>query len=143
MGLPSKQQVLASKKLRLEKVPTPGWASPDQSEPCWVYVKEMTARERDAWEVSVSAKGDGLDDDAAKEARMVNFSASLCAATICDESGKLLFSAADVEALGEIGSSDLKRCYRAATKLNGMDDKELAELEKNSEAAHDTSSLTS
>lgn len=95
----------------------------------------MTAKDRDAWEVSVSNKGEGLDDEEAKAARMTNFSASLCAATICDESGATLFCAADVEALGELGSAALKRCYRKATELNGMDDKELAELEKNCEGA--------
>lgn len=127
----------------LEKVPTPEWAEEGSPEDCFVFVKRMKPRERDAWEVSVSAKGDGLPKEVAAAARMDNFTASLCAATICDEDGKLLFSSADVAELGETDGVALKRCYRHATKLNGMDEKELAELEKNSEAAPADSSLTS
>lgn len=123
-------------------MPTPEWAEEGSTEPCFVYVKRMKPRERDAWEVAVSAKGDGLPKDVAAAARMENFTASLCAATICDETGKLLFSQTDVAELGEVDAVALKRCYRKATELNGMDDKELADLEKNSGAAPATSSPT-
>lgn len=143
MGLPTKEQIKKSAKLVLEKVQTPEWADDGPPEECFVFVKRMRPRERDAWEISVSKKGDGLPKEVAATARMDNFTASLCAATICDEAGKLLFSAAEVDDLGQVDAVALKRCYRAATKLNGMDEKELEELEKNSEAAPDTSSPTS
>jgi hypothetical protein len=142
MGLPSKQQVKASKQLRIEKVPTPEWAEEGAAEPCFVYVKRLPPRERDAWEIEVSARGEGLPDEAAKAARMANFTASLCAATICDENGVLLFSQDDVADLGEVNGVALKRCYRKAAELNGMDEKELKALEKNSEAAPGDSSPT-
>ncbi|HEX6962108.1 MAG TPA: hypothetical protein VF175_09595 [Lacipirellula sp.] len=123
----------------MEKVPTPEWAD-DGDADCFVYVKRMLPRERDAWEVSVSARGDGMSDEDAKVARMANFTASLCAATICNENGDLLFSQDEVKELGEGADGvALKRCYKAATKLNGMDEKELSELEKNSEPARDAS----
>ena len=89
-----------------------------------LYIRTMTGKERERFEEAISsgtAKG-----------KIRPLLASIC---ICDEKGRSLFSAADVDALGEKSVKALNRVYEAAMSLNALGKEEVAALEKNSGAA--------
>ena len=56
----------------------------------------------------------------------------LAAFTVCDEAGKLLFTAADVEALGAKSCAALDRIYETALSLNRLRVRDIEEIRKNS-----------
>ncbi len=87
-----------------------------------VFVREMTAAERDKFDTSL------LDDEGnAKESG--NYRARLVAATCCDATGKLLFSATQITALGAKSASMIDRIADAAHQLNKLS-KRAVEVEK-------------
>jgi len=85
-----------------------------------VYVRMMSAGERDAWESSIVASPD-------KDVR-----ARLAVAVLCDENGEALFSAADIPAVSKKSGRALDRVFAAATKHNKMSRADIDELKKNS-----------
>lgn len=106
--------ILAAGDLRLEAVPVPEWGGS-------VYVRELTAAQRDEWEAELQ------DFPAARR----NARAKLAALTVCDANRRLLFSASDVEALGRKSAGALQRVFNAALRLNRVSRLDLAELEGN------------
>src|SRR5687767_3080486 len=109
-----------SKATKREPVPMPEWG-----EGVVVYVREMSARERDDYEASQlerSKKGKGL----------VNFRARLVAMTAQDEGGKRIFGDEDVDDLGKIPARDIRKLFDVATKLNALTAEDETDLEKNS-----------
>lgn len=107
-------------KRTLEPVDVPEWGGR-------VFVRDMTAAERDRYDM------DRLGDDG--KAVTENFRARLVVATCCDESGKLLFTAGHVKTLGEGLSAPVIRIYRAAAKLNRLNDDAIADEKKDSAEA--------
>lgn len=61
-----------------------------------------------------------------------NFRARFVAVTAFDADGKRIFGDEDVEAIGELPSSDIRKLFDVAAKLNGMSKEDEQELEKNS-----------
>jgi hypothetical protein len=116
MKMLSKEQILNANDLPCEFVPVPEWGGD-------VKVKTMTGLERDAFEVSI------FTEDKKKDLR--NIRAKLCAYTAVDDSGKLLFSESDIDALGRKSSLALNRVYEVAARLNGIGSKEIEDFEKN------------
>ncbi len=98
------------------KVPVPEWGGD-------VYVRVMTGAERDRWEIATS--------NALEKPGQANIRAGLCAAAICDESGKRLFTDNQAAALGGKSGVALDRVYDVARKLNKVSDGDIEELEKN------------
>lgn len=129
----SKEQILSSRKLRIEKVPAPAWA-PDGTAPedAFVYVRMMKGTERDIYEQSTYHQR-----EKSKDKIVSNFRASLLARVICDEEGKLLFEPKDIVALGDLDAATLDAVYDAAAKLNGISKADEKELEKNCESSPD------
>lgn len=88
-----------------------------------VFVKVMSGAERDTWEVSAT--------NALSNPKNVNIRATLCAITVCDESGKRLFSDTDAAKLGEKSALALDRVFEVARRVNKLTDTDLKELEGN------------
>lgn len=91
-----------------------------------VFLRVMTARERDAYEAEMCGQG------GAGKINYDNFRARLVARCLCDESGTRLFSDADIPALGESSAPVIRLLFDEAQRINGMTVAEVEDLRKNS-----------
>jgi hypothetical protein len=114
----SRDEILGKRRGRVEEVKVPEWGGT-------VFVREITASERDAFEASSLDKKGG--------AKMVNIRARLAVLTLSDSEGKRLFGDADVAALGELPASAMDRIFEASMRVNRLSKSDVDELEKNSE----------
>lgn len=129
MGLLTREAILAAQDLGGEDVAVPEWGGT-------VRVRTMTGTERDQFEtVVMQAKG-------ATPGTAVNIRAWLAALTVCDADGTALFTVADVEALGRKSAAALERVFAAASRLNALTDRDVAELGKDSAATPSASSTS-
>lgn len=115
----SREAILGSSDLKTETVAVPEWGGE-------VLVAAMSGEARDAWEQELVIR-----EGNRTRANLVNVRARLVAATVVDEQGKRLFSAADMEALGAKSASALDRVCKVAQRLNGMTDAELEDAKGN------------
>lgn len=93
-----------------------------------VIVRGMSGKERDAYEASI-VKQRGKDT----QVNMKNARAKLVALCTIDETGKRLFTEADVVALSQKSAKALDRIFAVAMELSGISQDDLEELTKNSE----------
>ena len=122
-----------------EKVSVPEWGD----ESTFVYVRGLSAREYEKWQMSLmsQAKGEGpratLDRLKGQNARLVVLGA-------CDEQGEPVFTDRDVSVLMDMNNRALQRVATAIQKLSGIGDEPetVNEFEGNSEPGQ-TSSSTS
>jgi hypothetical protein len=124
MALLTKAEILGAQDRKHEVVPVPEWGGD-------VLVWEMSGYWQDQYEMMLmglteEGKGQGLKAE--------NLRATKVAASICDENGEPLFTAADVIALGKKNSKALDRIIEAVERLNKMSEEDKAELAKNSAA---------
>jgi hypothetical protein len=115
----SKAAILGADDLPRETVEVPEWGGA-------VVVRSMTAAERDAFEAEILEK----QDRPAAE-RLANLRARVVARTAVDANGVRLFADEDIEALGQKSARALDRVYAAASKLNGLSERDEEELAKN------------
>lgn len=130
----SREAILKADDLKTETVSCPEWGGS-------VIVRALTAGERDKWEESLYSavkRGSGYEVIAHKE----NLRAKFIAASVVDETGKLLFTAGDIEALSRKSAAPMDRLFAAAQRLSGMTDADIEELEKNSKDAQEDTSAT-
>ena len=114
----SAEQVLSSKDIKSEKVFVPEWGGS-------VYVKALTAAERDQYESSIVEFG---SDGKPRKYRLDKVRSLLAAMTICDENGNRLFEDKDVAALGKKSSAALDRVFKAAQSLSAISKKDVEDL---------------
>jgi hypothetical protein len=87
-----------------------------------VLLRRPTANDRDAWELY-------CQEHNTKPKNV--WRAKLASMLLCDEHGKLLFSQAEVQALGEKSASALHRIWEKGLELMRVTEEEVKELEKN------------
>jgi hypothetical protein len=121
MGI-TKEEILAADDLPKVEVKVPEWGAGKVA-----LLRMMTSGERDAWEIASGAAA-GIDKIGSA---MQNARARLVAFTLCDESGNLLFTEAEVEALGKKSQVVLNRLADAAFKLNKLGAKSVEDTIKN------------
>lgn len=114
----NKEQILAVNDLTREEVNVPEWGGT-------VFVKAMTGKERDTFELSI------VDKKEKGKVNLENIRAKLCAMTICDEEGNRLFSDKEVFALSKKSATALSRVFVVAQKLNGLNDESIEEIKEN------------
>lgn len=108
MPLLTKEQIIASEDLKHEDVEVPEWGGS-------VRVVAMSGTARDAFEDTlVKRVGEKIEQD------LGNYRAKVCAACMIDEDGNRLFSAKEVQALGQKSSAAIERVFDAADRLNGL-----------------------
>jgi len=112
----TREQILGADDLPREKVEVPEWGGS-------VYVRTMTAAERDAFEQSLVGDGNTV--------QLSNVRARLAALTMVDVGGKRLFSDADVEALGQKSAAALTRIVEVAQRLNRLQPDDIEDLAGN------------
>jgi hypothetical protein len=117
----TRDQIMARREtpLRTEKVAVPEWGGD-------VIVREMSGRERDAFEATfVDDKGRRRDD------AMHNIRARLVAAVCVDDKGQTLFYPSDVELLADLSAAALDRVFTVARQLSGFTERDIDDLAKN------------
>lgn len=103
----------------------PGWGGP-------VYVRPWSSMERDGWESAWLAFRKTVNRD---EDDSTGFHAHLLRYSLCDETGRLLFTDGDIDALGMMAASKLVPVARAVCKIQGIHSDVVEELEKNSDGS--------
>lgn len=129
----TRDQILAQQDLVIEPVTVAAWGN------ATVYVKGLSAAGRDSYELSLS-KVEGVGKKAKHVTDLSNARAKLLAQCLCDDSGTLLFTDADVQALGQKSAEALEPLIETAQRLSGMTKDDMERLEGNSdETAGDAS----
>jgi hypothetical protein len=124
----TRDAILAKNDIVIELCQVPEWGG-------HVFVKTMTARQKEQWEQE-RLRNRGADE----EVNMTNIRASLVAQTCCDETGNVLFSLVDIDALNDKSIKAMDRVFEAAVKLNRISSKDVDDLTKNSEGTPGESS---
>lgn len=100
----------------------------------FVFVREMTSKDKDAWEQSMLKKIP-TKEGFKYETTLDDFRAKLAVSTVCDENGDLLFTPKDTKDLNKMMSaSNMEKIVEVAQRLNAITDKEKEEIVKNLEA---------
>lgn len=118
-----KNQILESDDLHRVRVATAQWWGSD------VFVKSLSGYELEIAEAEWSEKWAKRSGDNNRY-----FRAFWAVKTICDEDGRLVFDACDVERLAEKASCAIAAVFRAASRLNGLLRADVDDLLKNCEA---------
>jgi hypothetical protein len=90
-----------------------------------LYVRTMTAADRDAWEgeqYTAAKAGNGFN----------NVRAKLVARTVVDGEGKRVFVDADAVTLGQLPADEIRHVFDIAARVNALTPDDAKELEKNS-----------
>ena len=120
----TKTDILQADDLPRKLVPVPEWGPGAE-----VYIRTMTASERDAFEAAAMRLG---DPDAKPD--LANIRARFCVKIICDDTGLRLFADADAEALGAKSAAAIDRIFAAGQKMSGITDADVEEMLGNSGA---------
>lgn len=119
----SKSQIIAADDLPRELVNVVQWGGD-------VYIKALTAKERDEYEAGFVVQKGG----AVKSIDLANVRARLVAMTLVDESGVRLFNDMEVFDLGRKSATALNKVYEVAKRLSGISQTDEEEMTKNSAA---------
>ena len=117
-----REKLKGFKDVEIEKVDCPEWASLGD-----IYVKGMTGRARDTYEMAIYDAGQSADQS-------YNMRAQMVAGCACNEDGSLIFKQKDAGWLGDQSAVVLNRLYDVARRLSGMTIEDVEELEKSLEA---------
>jgi putative N-acetylmannosamine-6-phosphate epimerase len=107
--------ILAADDLPREQVQTDEWAP---SGVPFVFVRGLTAAERDNWESSVTVLAP--DGSRRPNPRLKNSRARFAALVMVDENGARIFEDADVDRLAERSAAVLERIALVGLRLSGM-----------------------
>jgi len=116
MSLLTKEQILNAEDSETKIVEVPEWGGE-------VQVTNISAKERDAWEVGIA--------EAKDKGKPVDVRASLCAKSIVNETGNRIFTDADIKKLGNKSAAALERVFTVAADLSKLNPADIEELEGN------------
>ena len=123
----NRDELLSMPKVRVEKVNL-------EVREGFVYVREMMAKEKDAFELTMMIEKKVKRNRTDLENDFTNARAKLAVYTICNDQGTLVFSPADAEFLGDtMPSTDMDIILDVARKLNRITLEDMEEWEKNSD----------
>jgi len=118
MSLLDRAAIIAANDLKREEVDVPEWGGT-------VVVRELTAKERDTFFEWVRKKGeDAFPDFRVRAVRL----------SLIDEQGDHLFMAEDEPELARKSTAVIDRLFEVASKLSGLQQKDVKEIGKNSPA---------
>ena len=112
--------ILGADDLPKEMVECPEWGG-------HVFIRTFQSTERDAWEQSIVSVSGGNS-----HANLENARANLVSRVLCDDAGNALFTAQQIEGLGQKSAKALGRCFDVASRLNGLSTDDMDEIVKNS-----------
>lgn len=136
MNLLNRESLLKKEALIIEKV--------DLDNDEFVYVRQMTGRERDTFEQSLVNEIRNKKGIVERyESNTRDFRAKLCVCTICDEMGALILRPEDYEVLSaNMSAARLEKIVNVAQKLNAITAEDKENLVKNSDAGQAGSSTS-
>jgi len=118
----SKTQILDADDEQIEIVEVPEWGGK-------LRVKGLDGVQGDRYTKSM-VKGKGKK----ASVNLENMTAKLCALCIVDEKGKRLFNNMEIAELSGKSAAALKRVFKVASRLSGLDEEEQEDILKNSES---------
>ena len=131
MALLTREQILAAQDIGFEDLDmsdVPGWGGT-------VRIRDLSAGDRDRLEASMIGqkkefkRGGGVQVTAVPN--LENIRSRYCAACICDEDLKPIFTDADILALGRKSAKALDRIFDRIKARNGLNDEAVEELVEN------------
>lgn len=126
MAFLNREKLMQRQPLRIEKVVVDEQGN-------YVYVRQMTGRERDSFELSLlrerrDEKGKFDHYDNAVE----DFRSKIAVNTVCDEQGNLLFKPEEYKIIGEnLTAAQLERIITVAQEINKISKEDQEALIKN------------
>jgi hypothetical protein len=121
----NRDQLLTPEKLEVVKV--------NLGKDEFVYVRQMTGRERDHFEQSLIKENKNVEGGYEKS--LEDFRAKLSVCTVCDAEGKLIFQQNDYSVLSQsMSAARLEKIVNVAQKLNKISEEDKEGLVKNFEA---------
>ena len=125
MALLTRDQLLQKEELLKEKVML------DEANDQFVYVRQMTAHEKNIWEMS-QLQRTGTGKNLTYNVVLDEYRAKLAVVTVCDEKGNLLFKPTDYDLLSNaISAAKLEKIVDVAQRLNAITEEDKEELTKN------------
>lgn len=115
----SRDDILKAEDNASEEVQVPEWGGA-------VLVRGMTGRERDEFELSLMEQGRG----GRMTRNLTNTRAKLVSRCVVDDDGKRLFTAADIQALGDKNAAAIERIFDVAARLSGLTEAEQEEMSR-------------
>jgi hypothetical protein len=129
MSLLSREQLLTKQTPTIKKIEL---LTPDE----FVYVRQMSGRERDIFERSLLIEVEDKQGNITYKRVLEDFRAKLATHTVCDENGVLLLKSSDASTLSEsMLAACLEKIVDAAQELNRITEKDKEALIKNSVAS--------
>ena len=116
----TRDDILAVEDKEVKPVWIPEWGGRH------VYVRVISGRERDLFEADIRGKPGATSN-------LYNFRARFAVLVCSDADGKPLFTDRDVTALGNKSARGLERIFDAGRHFNKFTEKDIDDLEKNSE----------
>lgn len=128
----AKQRAAETKANRIVKVDVPGWDIP-------IYVKKMTAKEKDSWIISQQlvvgahrqVDGKPVDVDKNYKLFMENNRARYLNQVLCEENGDSIGDDELAEIIGDLPDEEVDILYQAALEVNNANKKSIENVEKN------------
>lgn len=135
MALLSKSDLLKVEELKKEKV--------DLGNGDYVFVRQMTGRERDRFEQSLLVEKKSKSGEVSYERNLDDYRAKLVVNTICDEEGKLILTLSDASTLSQnMSAFKLEHIVNKAQALNKITEEDKQGLLGNSEGAQSEDSTS-
>lgn len=127
--LTDKSKILSMVQLKKELVDVPEWGEGVQ-----VWVKELTAEQRDSYEQSltdIKQKGNKTQ----VTPNFINSKARFAVKCIVDEKGNRIFQDVEAKKLGRLSAQAINRIVEAGYRLSGMNKEDLEDIEENLSSA--------
>lgn len=121
----TRDQMLAADDRKIEELQIPEWGGS-------VLIRPLSGFERDQIEADFSHEN--------KRAAMQNIRARFCFMSICNDKGERIFKEEDTATLGHKSAKALDRVFARVREISGLEDKDIKQLEKNSESDHNSGS---
>ena len=135
MAFLNREALLKKETLKIEKV--------ELTEGNFVFVRQMTGRERDRFEQMLIKEKTDKRGNITYERALEDFRAKLAVNTVCDEKGKNLFETADYDLLSQnMSASSLEKIVNKSQELNRISETDKENLTKNSEGAQSVDSIS-
>jgi hypothetical protein len=109
----------------------------------FVFVKQMTGRDRDLFEQSLVVKTKDKKGTVSFEQNLEDFRAKLAVITICDENGNNLLQPGDFPLLSQsMSAAHLETIINKAQEINKISEADKEDLLKNSEVGQSDNSIS-
>jgi hypothetical protein len=116
----TKEEILARRPTLIEPVPMPEWGGT-------VYVRELSAAERDAFEAQqIIAKR------AVEGSELHDFRAKIIVLSACDADGNRMFDDSEIPAVSKLPVKELQRLFDAGLRVGAISESEAEAIEENS-----------